>query len=96
MFLQFIFHRSRSLVAYLPCQKSFFPFSTEIAATDSGSDLNIKKLDCHILNLIVCPITKKKLRYDIERQLLINDELGIGYKITNDIPNLVPTDAIKI
>ncbi|GFT85420.1 uncharacterized protein NPIL_477681 [Nephila pilipes] len=95
MFRQFIFPSSRILITNLPRQQSFFPFSSE-TASDSKNDASIKKLDDRVLKIIVCPITKKKLRYDVERQLLINDELSIGYKIINDIPNLVPTEAIKV
>ncbi|KFM75496.1 Protein preY, mitochondrial, partial [Stegodyphus mimosarum] len=58
--------------------------------------LNEEKLNDSILKLIVCPLTKKSLRYDAERNLLINDELSIGYKIVNGIPNLVPTEAVKL
>ncbi|GFQ73362.1 uncharacterized protein TNCT_604861 [Trichonephila clavata] len=96
MFRLCLFHRSRFLITNLVCRLSLFPFSTEATASDSSNDSQVKKLDDHLLSLIVCPITKKKLRYDTKRQLLINDELGIGFKIINDIPNLVPTDAIKI
>lgn len=48
------------------------------------------------LKHIVCPLTKKPLRYDKNRKLLINDELSIGYKVTDGIPNMIPTDAVKL
>lgn len=76
---------------FLQCTNTF---SKE--AADSIKMANQNKLDDSVLKLIVCPLTKKKLRYDEERQLLINDELSIGYKVNNGIPNLVPTDAVKV
>lgn len=30
-------------------------------------------------------------RYDVEQQLLINDELGVGYPVVNGVPYLMPT-----
>lgn len=89
---QLLFRRSRILLPNVFCRK----FSDEASfASEKSNILNSEKLDGHVLNLIVCPLTKKKLRYDSERQLLINDELGIGFKIVNGIPNLVPTEAVK-
>lgn len=55
-----------------------------------------EKFDENILKIIVCPLTKKPLRYDKVRQLLISEDIGVGYKVVNGIPNLVPQDGIKI
>jgi uncharacterized protein YbaR (Trm112 family) len=30
-------------------------------------------------------------RYDAQQQLLINDDLGVGYPVVNGVPYLVPT-----
>ncbi|GBN44464.1 hypothetical protein AVEN_212635-1 [Araneus ventricosus] len=90
---QLLYRRSRILLPNVFHRK----FSNEASITSENPNiLNSEKLDDRVLNLIVCPLTKKKLRYDSERQLLINDELGIGFKIVNGIPNLVPTDAVKV
>ncbi|CAL1292415.1 unnamed protein product [Larinioides sclopetarius] len=87
------YRRSRILLQNVVHRK----FSNEASITSEKSNiLNSEKLDDRVLNLIVCPLTKRKLRYDSERQLLINDEIGIGFKIVDGIPNLVPTDAVKV
>ncbi|KAH6927461.1 hypothetical protein HPB50_004292 [Hyalomma asiaticum] len=45
------------------------------------------------LKFIVCPVTKKPLRYDSGRNVLISDELGKAFPIRNGIPNLLPDSA---
>ncbi|XP_055143815.1 protein preY, mitochondrial-like [Symphalangus syndactylus] len=39
------------------------------------------------LELLVCPLSKKPLRYEASTNKLINEELGIAYPITDGIPN---------
>ncbi|KAM3184007.1 hypothetical protein ACTXT7_009215 [Hymenolepis weldensis] len=46
------------------------------------------------LEVLVCPLSKEPLAYDSEKQLLINKELKIAYKINDGIPNLIPEDAL--
>ncbi|KAH7938254.1 hypothetical protein HPB49_021984 [Dermacentor silvarum] len=45
------------------------------------------------LKFIVCPVTKKPLRYDSAKNVLISDELGKAFPIQNGIPNLLPDSA---
>ncbi|XP_043938658.1 protein preY, mitochondrial [Protopterus annectens] len=52
--------------------------------------------DSTLLDYLVCPLSKKPLRYDESNNELINEELGIAYPILNGIPNLIPQDARKI
>ncbi|CDS39371.1 protein preY mitochondrial [Echinococcus multilocularis] len=46
------------------------------------------------LEVLVCPLSKKPLILDNARQLLINEELGIAYRIIDGIPNLIPEEAL--
>lgn len=46
-----------------------------------------------ILEVLVCPVSKKPLRYDKEKNELVCEESGIAYPIVDGIPNLVPQDA---
>ncbi|KAH9381391.1 hypothetical protein HPB48_009029 [Haemaphysalis longicornis] len=48
------------------------------------------------LKFIVCPVTKKPLRYDSEKNVLISDELGKAFPILNGIPDLLPNSAKPI
>lgn len=55
---------------------------------DKGSVVDQKLLD-----ILVCPLSKKPLRYDSTTSELISDEIGVAFQIQNGIPNLIPTDG---
>ncbi|KPP73247.1 protein preY, mitochondrial-like [Scleropages formosus] len=61
---------------------------------DAGATGN--GFDTSLLEVLVCPLSKKTLRYDGETNELINDELGIAYPIIDGIPNMIPQDARKV
>ncbi|OBS73906.1 hypothetical protein A6R68_15554 [Neotoma lepida] len=46
-----------------------------------------------LLKFLVCPLSKKPLRYEASTNELINDELGIAYPIIDGIPNMIPQAA---
>lgn len=46
-----------------------------------------------LLRVLVCPLSKKPLRYEASTNELINDELGIAYPIIDGIPNMIPQAA---
>ena len=50
-------------------------------------------IDPKLLNVVVCPKDKGPLRYLEEEQLLVNDRLGIAYRIEEDIPVLLESEA---
>lgn len=52
--------------------------------------------DLSLLDLLVCPLSKKPLRYEESTNELINEELGIAYPITEGIPNMIPQAARMI
>ncbi|BFZ13521.1 hypothetical protein BsWGS_16560 [Bradybaena similaris] len=54
------------------------------------------QFDTRILQVLVCPLTKKPLRYDEKRRELVCDELGVAYPIVEGIPNMNPQDARMI
>ncbi|KAK7114425.1 UPF0434 protein Sde_1297-like [Littorina saxatilis] len=69
--------------------------NTRMLSQDSGAS-NLKQnqiFDEKMLEHLVCPLSKKDLRYDKEKNELVCDELGVAYPIVNGIPNLVPQDA---
>ncbi|KAJ8247537.1 hypothetical protein GJAV_G00247500 [Gymnothorax javanicus] len=51
------------------------------------------QFDRSLLEVLVCPLSKKPLRYDETSNELINDELGIAYPVLGGIPNMIPQDA---
>nr|XP_061783875.1 protein preY, mitochondrial-like isoform X1 [Nerophis lumbriciformis] len=52
-----------------------------------------KTFDSSLLDFLVCPLSKKTLRFDEKTNELINDELGIAYPIIDGIPNMIPQEA---
>ncbi|KAH0615835.1 hypothetical protein JD844_026396 [Phrynosoma platyrhinos] len=52
--------------------------------------------DLSLLEILVCPLSKKPLRYEESTNELINEELGIAYPITDGIPNMIPQAARMI
>ena len=59
---------------------------------------NIKKisLDKDLIKLIVCPVTKSKLLYDIKNNELISKESNLAFQIENGVPILIINEARKL
>ncbi|KAM4673448.1 protein preY, mitochondrial [Amazona ochrocephala] len=53
-------------------------------------------LEPSLLSLLVCPLSKRPLRYEEATNELINEELGIAYPIIDGIPNMIPEAARMI
>lgn len=51
--------------------------------------------DPALLEFLVCPLSKKPLRYEASTNELINEELGIAYPVIDGIPCMVPEAARK-
>ncbi|XP_066487812.1 protein preY, mitochondrial [Tiliqua scincoides] len=50
-------------------------------------------LEPALLGILVCPLSKKPLRYEESTNELINEELGIAYPVVDGIPNMIPQAA---
>nr|XP_023680262.1 protein preY, mitochondrial [Paramormyrops kingsleyae] len=68
--------------------------SVQDSAEDNGGPK--ERFDTSLLEFLVCPLSKKALRYDEKTNELINDDLGIAYPIIDGIPNMIPQDARMI
>ena len=55
-----------------------------------------RDVDPHLLDLLVCPLTKTPLRYDAEAQELISDAAGLAYPIRDGIPIMLVDEARTI
>ncbi|XP_057274000.1 protein preY, mitochondrial [Pezoporus wallicus] len=53
-------------------------------------------LEPSLLSFLVCPLSKRPLRYEEATNELINEELGIAYPIIDGIPNMIPEAARMI
>ena len=49
-----------------------------------------------LLAILVCPLTRTKLRYDEAAQELIADEAGLAYPIRDGIPVMLVEEARPI
>ena len=53
-------------------------------------------LDKALLELVVCPITKSKLLYNIMSNELISEKAGLAFPIINGVPVLIIEEARSI
>jgi uncharacterized protein YbaR (Trm112 family) len=49
-----------------------------------------------LLDILVCPLTRTKLRYDDARQELVSDAAGMAFPIRNGVPILRVEEARTI
>jgi uncharacterized protein YbaR (Trm112 family) len=49
-----------------------------------------------LLDILVCPLTRTKLRYNDARQELVSDAAGIAFPIRDGVPILRVEEARKI
>ena len=52
-------------------------------------------IDKELLEILVCPVSKGKLEYDEEENVLICHESRLKYPIEDDIPIMLPERAEK-
>lgn len=53
-------------------------------------------VDPKLLEILVCPLSKEPLRYDMERQELISEKAGLAYPIRDGIPIMLPDQARRL
>lgn len=71
----------------------------ETETPDTGKSSPPADMDAHggidpkLLELLVCPLTKKTLRHDVEANELVSDAAGLAYPIRGGVPILLPSEA---
>ena len=53
-------------------------------------------VDPRLLEILVCPVTRKPLVYDREAGELISHAAGLAYPIRDGIPIMLPEEARKL
>jgi len=53
-------------------------------------------MDDHLLEILVCPISKGRLQYDRERQELISAAQRLAFPIRDGIPILLESEARRL
>ena len=54
------------------------------------------RIDPRLLEILVCPQTKRPLRYDAETQELISEAAGLAYPIRDGIPIMLADEARRL
>ena len=54
------------------------------------------RVDPRLLEILVCPVTKTTLRYDVEQQELVSAAAGLAYPIRDGIPVMLAEEARAI
>jgi len=54
------------------------------------------EIDPRLLEILVCPLTKTRLRYDREAQELISDAAGLAYPIRDGVPIMLVEEAREL
>ena len=52
--------------------------------------------DPKLLEILVCPVTRTKLRYDREKQELVSKIAGLAYPIRNGVPIMLAAEAREL
>jgi uncharacterized protein len=55
-----------------------------------------RKVDPKLLELLVCPVTKTRLEYDVSSAELISRAAGLAYPIRDGIPIMLAGEARDI
>jgi len=55
-----------------------------------------KDFNKDLLEVLVCPKTRTRLRYDPKKHELVSENAGLAYKITDGVPILIIEEARKI
>jgi uncharacterized protein YbaR (Trm112 family) len=53
-------------------------------------------VDPKLLEILVCPVTKGPLEYDVEKQELISRAAKLAYPIRGGIPIMLPEEARRL
>jgi len=60
---------------------------------DGGEPQVVHEIGPKLLEFLVCPVTRGRLRYDRERQELVSKGANLAYPIHNGIPVMLPDEA---
>lgn len=66
------------------------------APDQTASASGPRMVDRKLLEILVCPLTKGTLRYDVERQELISDKAGLAYPVRDGIPIMLVDEARQL
>ena len=53
-------------------------------------------IDPKLLEILVCPVTRTRLRYDEAAQELVSEVAGLAYPIRDGVPVMLPDEARRL
>lgn len=53
-------------------------------------------IDLRLLDVLVCPVTRTKLRYDDATGELVSEAAGLAYPVRDGVPVMLPEEARPI
>ncbi len=53
-------------------------------------------IDQALLDKLVCPLTRTKLRYDADRQELVSEAAGLAYPVRGGVPVMLIDEARRL
>ena len=60
------------------------------------TDADMPKIDRHMLDALVCPVTQGRLSYDAAAQELISRTAHLAFPIRNGIPIMLASEAREL
>jgi uncharacterized protein len=69
------------------------PRPSETRAEARPADSRGGQVDPKLLEILVCPVTHTRLRYDAEKQELVSEAAGLAYPIRDGIPIMLQDEA---
>lgn len=64
-----------------------------MSETDKSHEGPHNEVDPRLLEVLVCPQTRKPLRYDRERQELVSEQARLAYPVRGGVPIMLVDEA---
>lgn len=62
----------------------------------NNENIDSSSPDSALLEILVCPVSRRPLSYDSDKQELISKEAGLAYPVRQGIPVMLESEARKI
>ena len=63
---------------------------------ENDENIDAASPDPSLLEILVCPVSRRPLSYDRDKQELISKEAGLAYPVRQGIPVMLESEARKI
>lgn len=63
---------------------------------ENDESIDAASPDPSLLEILVCPVSRRLLSYDRDKQELISKEAGLAYPVRQGIPVMLESEARKI